>query len=350
MNNKLTKHHFAWAFLAIVFLVAGVLIYKNLTKDAIDPILRVLSDRLRETDYRLSIFGTSKQGVVWGAKKKALYRIAEDGKSAHRVYSFADSIRSIHVMDNGYIVVATDNDHWSKTEPSTVFLSKDGGREFTEILRFEVSSALWWSITSDNQGNLFVGEYGPREDNNSKRVWRSRDFGQSWEVVFQAPAHDNIHIHRVAVDPYTQHVWVTYGDRPRGTYRSTNGGDDWELIREEHYTVVAFTPEHIFWGEDRRQGRVSQWDRGREKFELIFEAEDAGAFGGSSYNIAYSENELIVPFLKYPDQQHMASVWSFYDQEWNLLITLGTNGGFISIGGPDAAGRVYLQGWIIDKR
>ena len=92
------------------------------------------------------------------------------------------------------------------------------------------------------------------------------------------------------------------------------------------------------------------WDRGREKFELIFEAEDAGAFGGSSYNIAYRENELIVPFLKYPDQQHMASVWSFYNQEWNLLITLGTNGGFISIGGPDAAGRVYLQGWIIDKR
>ena len=46
----------------------------------------------------------------------------------------------------------------------------------------------------------------------------------------------------------------------------------------------------------------------------------------------------------------MASVWSFYNQEWNLLITLGTNGGFISIGGPDAAGRVYLQGWIIDKR
>jgi len=70
MNNKLTKHHFAWAFLAIVFLVAGVLIYKNLTKDAIDPILRVLSDRLRETDYRLSIFGTSKQGVVGGQKKR----------------------------------------------------------------------------------------------------------------------------------------------------------------------------------------------------------------------------------------------------------------------------------------
>ena len=348
MHQQLIRRSLVWFAVVFSAITAGTIFYYNFSKVSIDPETRIFSERIRETPFRFSIYGTSHTGEVWATSNNILNLITKDGESANQVHVFEDLIRGIHVMENGFLVVSTDNDHWSEAEPSRVFLSRDNGGHFTEILRLEAGSALWWSIASDNQGTLFIGEYGPKGPGESNRVWRSRDFGDSWKIVYQAPVEDNIHIHRVAVDPYTQHIWITFGDGPRGTLVSTNGGDEWELVREEQSTAVAFTPDYIFWGEDRKEGKVTRWSRASEKFDLIFEARKEGAYGGSCYNIAYSENEILVPFLKYPDQDHMASLWSYNNHTWTLLMTLGTQGGFLSIGGPDVQGRFYVGKWIVD--
>jgi hypothetical protein len=307
-----------------------------------------LSNRVRPAPYWLSFFSTSTDGVVWGVDGLQLLRIAADGQSAEPIAKFQAIINGVHVMDNGFLVVATDNDPWDDQVPARVFISSDGGNSFEQILDLGPATALWWSLNSDNLNRLYVGEYGPKDRGQAGRVWRSIDFGQTWEVVFRAPDSAGVHIHRVAVDPYTQDLWVTHGDREDGIYHSTNGGETWKLLRRTQPTAVAFTADDIYWGEDHEAGRVTQWSRQTGKFTQVFEANDQGPYGGSAYDMAAAGKEILVTFMKYPKQRHMASVWSYTKERWTPMLVYGSHSGSNSIGGPDAAGRLYVSGWIID--
>ncbi len=311
--------------------------------------------QIETVGYSLQHFATDPKGNVIGASASSLFRITEKDGRPQLVHRFGERINSVHVMNNGAIVVATDKDHWDPARPSLIYISTDEGRIFKLVKVINGGSALWWSIASDEAGRLFVGEYGPRENGHSKSVHMTADLGLTWSIVFSAPDNDKSHIHRVAVDPYTNDVWVTVGDgvRNRGAWRSRDSGATFTKVLDTQATAIAFTDEHIFFGEDRRQQPgITRLSRDTGKTRMVLDL--AGDFdtAGSVYSLAFSASgALYASNMKYPNDDHTSSLWRWGPQGWVAIVNAperpGGGAGFESIGGPDRFGYMYVRGYRI---
>ncbi len=309
---------------------------------------------IQSVNYTLTSLVIDSQKRVWGARGKVLYRIINNGDGIEKIHSFKDQINCIHIMTNNIIIVATDANWWDTKKPCNIYSSLDNGKRFELIKTIHGGSAIRWSIASDKRNNLYVGEYGPKEINLSKRVWASNDFGKSWRVIFQAPNQNGVHIHRVAVDPYTDNLWITNGDTPEfsGTYLSTDQGSHWTYIRNSAATAVLFTKNSIYWGKDSLKGEVTEYDRHTKQFQTVLDASDFGNYGGSIYSIAAESSGLIVvPMMKYPGVTHLPTLWIGNGKKWNLEIirkvSVKSRGGFESITPPDQYGYLYIPGYKI---
>lgn len=326
-----------------------------------EPAAKVLADsaralptvEVRRVHYRLGLFAVSPEGQAYGAADKTLYRIVDQGNNIEAVYTFADLIQGLHFLANGYLFVSTDQDRWNPDRPCRIYRSTDQGLTFERVKTLRASCALWWSFASDRQHNLYVGEYGPRDRGLSKKVWKSTDLGRTWEVVFQAPDIDGVHIHRVAVDPYRGGVWVTIGDGPHGaTYLSLDGGQRWLWQRSSQATSVVFTEDGICWGEDTYEGALTWCDRRTQTYQKTLRANREGNYGGSVYDLVRGRSGLIyAPMMKYVEQTHRPSLWVGDGRRWKLLLDLGSKGkrfaGFVQISPPDQWGYLYVDGYKI---
>jgi len=308
---------------------------------------------VRRVSYRLAFFAVDPAGQAYGAAGKTLYRIVDQGNAIEAVYTFGDPIQGVHCLANGYLFVSTDQDRWNPDTPCRIYRSADRGLTFQRVKTLRASCALWWSFASDAQNTLYVGEYGPRDRGRSKKVWKSPDLGQNWSVAFTAPDVDGVHIHRVAVDPYTADLWVTHGDGAHGaTYLSPAWSGRWLWQRASQATSVVFTQEGICWGEDTYEGALTWYDRRTQTYQKTLRANREGNYGGSVYDLVQGRSGLIyAPMMKYAEQTHRPSLWVGDGRRWKLLLDLGSKegkyGGFAQISPPDQWGFLYAEGYKI---
>ena len=305
-------------------------------------------------DSSLALFANGLDNYVFTGKGATLLRLSNGGRTLEPLYTFEDPLAGIHTTATGLVLVATDRDHWDPATPCKVFISRDGTRSFELTKEINGGCSLWWSFSSAADGTLYLGEYGPKQKDMSKTVWRSRDAGISWESVFHVPLNDNAHVHRVAVDPYSGYVWVTVGDssKNRGIFRSTDGGDTWQKMRASQATGVAFTEQGIYWGEDNKKGEISFTRRQDGDTTNVLKLSNFGNYGGSVYDLAVGRSgRIYAPFMKYGDQTHIATLWSGTASEWRLLIRLASRPGqgvnVPTVAGPDRDGWLYISGYRI---
>ena len=313
---------------------------------------KIFTPELIESKFRLGTLTLGGQGSVYGSRGKALYRIIENGQDAQLIYTFANKVTAIHQTRNGLLIVATDDDHWDPLKPCRVYRSVNAGQTFEQTKSIEGGSLLWWSIDSDGDGRVYLAEYGPQRKGMSKTLWRSDNDGLNWRSTYTAPDEDKIHLHRIAVDPYTDDLWLTIGD---GTHRamltSSDHGETWQQVDRLQSTAVAFSEQAIFWGRDKKnKPGVLRYDREKKKFTRWFNPRSKGNYSGSIYDmLLLPSGELLVPFMKYPDQNHVASLWRGGVKGWDMLMQLASEkdkgAGFETIAGPDKDGWVYMRGY-----
>lgn len=314
---------------------------------------RVVSSALQASHFNLPILVLGGRGAVYGARGGKLYRLGGHGREAALMFTFPDHVTAIHERKDGLLIVITDNDQWDPQKPCRVYRSSDAGKTFEQVKQIDGGSALWWSITSDRDGRLYLAEYGPQKKGMSKNLWRSDDDGGTWRVIFQAPDRDKVHLHRIAVDPFSDELWLTVGDgRNRMMLTSRDHGEHWQEIERLQATAVAFDQDAIYWGMDRKgEPGVLRYDRDSGQFSTLFDPSSRGNYGGSVYDmVGLPDGGLVVPFMKYPDQDHVASVWQRQpDGEWRPLLELaserGKGSGFNTVAGPDNDGWVYMPGY-----
>jgi hypothetical protein len=310
-------------------------------------------DGIYAVDYHLRNFANDHEGRVYGSMGTELHRIVDDGNRSEPVHRFPQKINGIHVTRSGNIIVSTDDDHWDPDSVCKVFRSNDGGENFELIKTIKGGSALWWSISSDKAGNLYVGEYGPHHPDMSKTVWKLPPDDSEWKEIFKAPNNKRAHIHRVAVDPFTDALWVSVGDgrKNAGIHRSLDQGEHWENVLDSQATGAGFTPDAIYWGEDAQDdGIITRYQRSNEQTTVVLEASGRGNFGGSIYSLAVGRAGYVyAAMMKYPDQLHAASLWAGKDGDWRLLLRLASTKekgvGVETIGGPDLDGWMYISGY-----
>lgn len=304
-------------------------------------------------DYYLRNSANDQNGQVYGFMGSELHRIVDDGDRSESIHRFAQNINGIHLTRSGDIIVSTDDDHWNPDSACRIFRSIDGGENFELIKTINGGSALWWSIASDKAGNLYVGEYGPHRLDMSKTVWKLAPGDSEWRAVFMAANNKRAHIHRVAVDPLTDALWVSVGDGRKNAaiYRSFDQGEHWEKVPKSLATGVAFTNDVIYWGEDDQDdGAVTRYQRNNEQTGVVLKASERGNFGGSIYSLAVGRTDYVyAALMKYPGQSHAASLWAGKGNDWRLLLRLASTEekgvGVETIGGPDRNGWMYISGY-----
>lgn len=141
----------------------------------------------------------------------------------------------------------------------------------TNVFSFTIGYASTWSITS--KGDLvFAGEYGPKSlPDNSRRVYKSTDAGQTWELAFETDNSNQAHIHKVLLDPYTDVLWVSQGD----------GSVNQKIFKvEPPYTTPVVdatgyqptdgvaTENYILWGKDSGTRGVLRYNKFTGEYDI----------------------------------------------------------------------------------
>lgn len=114
---------------------------------------------------------------------------------------------------------------------------------------------LHGSITEDQEGNIYFGEYFMNPERRPVRIWRVSADLKRWEVAHEFNAIR--HIHGVYCDPYNDHdFWVTVGDfegechilRTSDNFISFSkygdGSQVWRAVQ------LFFTRDHVNWLTD----------------------------------------------------------------------------------------------------
>ncbi len=335
-------------------LLAGLTACQSLTKQPVIPTAeRILTAAIEPVDYQLKQFAIDSKGQAYGVKANRLFSIDTNTDRLQKLYEFDAAIVGFHIGSDDRFVISTDNNHWSEKLPCNIHESLDYGLTFEIIKTISGGCALWLSISSDIKGNLYLGEYGPKMPGMSKNVWKRDAITKQWEIIFQADINSDAHIHRVAIDPNTQNLWVTTGDtrKNRGVYLSIDQGVSWNRKLDSQATAVVFTEDQVYWGEDKigYGGILATNHLGEDPVE-VFNASKQGNYMGSIYEmLLLPDASVLAPIMKYADRDNVASLWHGKNKTWKLLMEFeslpGQGVDNSSIAGPDKNGFVLFTGY-----
>jgi hypothetical protein len=162
-------------------------------------------------------------------------------------------------------------------------LSKDGRVEnvFTD---FKGNKPAHRGMCVTPKGTIFFGEYTLNMDRkNSSSLFRSKDFGKTFECIKTFKPEEIRHIHFIEWDIFDNCLWLGTGDRDSESklYRSYDNGDTFELIGEGNQlwraVGVSFTEDSIYWGTDAgsdsgtHPNYIIKMDRQTKRLEKILE-------------------------------------------------------------------------------
>ena len=172
----------------------------------------------------------------------------------------------------------------SRNVHGQVLESRDGGHTWQTALRFQWPTGTAWRMTEDFQGNVLIGEYTSEWDGEGAsqftgNIWRRKRNstpGDLFEPVYSNPNINpdtpNNHVHYIGVDPFTGHIYATFGDGNVGRFVvSRENGDPgtWRTLEtgvDSQYTAITFTPDYLFLGQDTNRAfkKVIRWEKGKE--------------------------------------------------------------------------------------
>jgi len=125
---------------------------------------------------------------------------------------------------------------YAGTDDGRLWRTKDGGESWEDI-RKEPLPVRWVSrivASKYDFGTLYVTQTGRRDDDAAVYVWRSRDFGSSWEdISANIPAGP---VNVIREDPMDKNI--LYLGTDVGVYVSRNSAESWEVLGDLPCTYV----------------------------------------------------------------------------------------------------------------
>lgn len=289
------------------------------------------------TDFTLLEYGIMvmehHNGVLWAvtsppftnsfqANLRVLTKSYDRGYTWQEVYTFTNPIDTIYADERGNIFVATTLDRGSPQGTGELFKSSDGGAAFRKVLDIISGAPYHWNIAG-RDGIMFVSEYGYKgHGDNARRIYRSSDFGETWEIVYEPPPKYNYHNHKIIFAG--DYVYQSVGDRPHNKIiRSGDMGNTWQLAVDGiHPTSAVVIDTHILWGLDSgglHTGGIARYNRVTGEIDSFWFP--PYPFTGSSYGMAIADGIVYVIFLSYFFDSHPASIFFSADkgESWELL-------------------------------
>lgn len=201
-----------------------------------------------------------------------------------------NSIQAVRELDDGELLFSTERDTINQTVNGRICKTRGFNKEtgtansYVNILETPSSQSKVtnsWGM-SVYKNIVVASEYGLKTSEGARRVWLSKDYGETFKVIFDqmtsvekiegAPtwAGDTAHVHSCAFDPYWNRIWVVTGDHPNSAmYYSDDFGDTWTWVDVGDKPVVQHTgiialPNCVIFGSDRAPNGVYVYYRGQK--------------------------------------------------------------------------------------
>lgn len=230
-------------------------------------------------------------------------------------------INQVMELSNGNILILVQPtagqaycELWRSTDGGTTFTGPKtligGGQLFNSATNvnstilhndswFEDTAVMTGATTgTNNPGTVYMGEYGDQPGGVGKRIYKSTDYGETWDVVLVKT--DVRHWHLVQRDLYhSSRIWVNAGDGPdevrfgyTDDYFATEPTwlivhDGSEATRNKgRITTLLFTPTAVIYGSDNLSAAddgqgVPMYRLDRQRLADSIAAGDSGLEQGS---------------------------------------------------------------------
>lgn len=260
-----------------------------------------------DEDHLWAIGGNPQDGYG-----RVLLKSKDFGDSWDKVYAFKKRVEGIHITPNNTILVSTSNGRWLPNADCEIFRSVDQGKSFKKVLDLESGAAISWNFASDDEGYIFVSEYGYKLlPDNARRIYRSSDSGLTWKKVYQAKETFGHHNHVISIDPNNNNIiYQSIGDIHKMILRSTDRGNTWKKIIS-HYnpTSVLQLEDTILWGLDNHpKSGIMRYNTKTKKVD--YSLETPLPLRGSIYDLLYVHDVIYAGLLSYgePNQTWDGSI------------------------------------------
>lgn len=125
---------------------------------------------------------------------------------------------------------------YAGTDDGRIWRTKDGGKAWTEIRNGAVPQIFVSRIIASayDMGTVYMSQTGRRDDDFQVYVWKSTDFGDSWQDIS-----GNIPVGPVNVireDPVNRNI--LYAGTDGGVFVSRDGGKNWDILGNLPYSYV----------------------------------------------------------------------------------------------------------------
>lgn len=230
-------------------------------------------------------------GTLWGTGKvsvsRNIYKSEDDWRSVELAIQIPNgfgglSTGALMVGATGRIVVCTTDGY--------VFVSDEGRTNFPAEPAFKFRNRYCqYHLAHDTVGDyMIMGEYGDKADDGVKQIYLSTDAGATWKLVFDPEPGTygditQLHIHDVAIDPYTMRIWGATGDTTANSnmFYSDDFGDTWNyvfdpktgLANSKVTQIVCFDHGTVF-GSDAAPDGFRYIKKQQGVFEPIYSAGD----------------------------------------------------------------------------
>lgn len=256
------------------------------------------------------------------ANATVLMESTDKGYSWAFLYEFEKPIQAIYNDGHGNIFVTVSQDRWASEGTGEVHKSSDGGRTFRKVLDVKAGVPINWNITSLN-GTMFMSEYGYKgaSGNNARRIYRSLNFGDTWEIIYEPAPMEEYHKHKILI---TQEgvIYQSVGDGEHAKIiKSADNGYSWDVVAQGfHPTSAVAFENHILWGLDAGPIHGIAWFD-KHTHEMDFVLDLPYPFRGSCYAMAYARGVVYAVFMSYVGDYHPGSIFYSTDEgrNWNVF-------------------------------
>lgn len=281
------------------------------------------------TEYEFLQYGVSVLGVsedyLWGVGGnpedgygRVLMKSSDYGENFEKVYAFKERIEGIHITPNNIILVSVSKGRWLKDANCEIFRSDDLGKSFKKVLDLESGAAISWNFASDDEGYIFVSEYGYKLlPDNARRIYRSSNNGLNWKKVYEAKERFGHHNHVISIDPRNNNIiYQSIGDIHKMILRSTDRGNTWHrIISDYNPTSVLQLDNTILWGLDNHpKSGIMRYNTATKKVD--FSLETPLPLRGSIYDLLYVNDVIYAGLMSYgePNQTWDGSIFISKDK------------------------------------
>ena len=292
---------------------------------------------------------------IWVAKGMTFYAIDYEGKRVspkYKVGGLKDRLIGTFRLSRQLLRVGLHhllplkNGNLLVTAKRITYIVSSEGRVVSIFAGYQGNKPGHQGVCVTPDGTIFFAEYllNPNRDH-VIRLYRSTDNGASFQVVKEWPEGDIRHLHFVKWDYYANCLWLGTGDYGEGgsenrLYKSKDNGDSWELIgqggQDWRAIGVCFTEDALLWGTDAGSCpdtvHFVRMDRKTQQLEMLADFEgpchgcasykDGRAFFSTGVEGGENEKDRFARLKEYKAGE-IINHWKLKKDIWPLIVQYG---------------------------